>query len=172
MNTTFTSCTERPARADIDPMLTAYYEELQPRLADIGYPPLDIPVWIEDFWSHADEYLPPDGRTWIARDEAGRAVGWGTLRRARPDAGEMKRLFVLPEARGRGIARLLVQARIDDAREMGWRHLLADTIRTNIEMQKLYLSFGFRFIDPYPESGTVRTDPQAAVNLKFMQLDL
>lgn len=28
------------------------------------------------------------------------------------------------------------------------------------------------FIDPYPESGTVQTDPQAATNLKFMQLDL
>lgn len=27
--------TERPARADIDPLLTATYEELQPRLAEI-----------------------------------------------------------------------------------------------------------------------------------------
>jgi hypothetical protein len=64
--------TERPARADIDPLLTAPYEELQPRLAEIDY-----------------------------------------------------------------------------------------------------LSFGFgRFIDADPESGTARADPQAAVNLKFMQLDL
>jgi len=47
----------------------------------------------------------------------------------------MKRLFVLPDARGRGIARRLVQARIDDARGMGLRHLLADTVRTNVEMQ-------------------------------------
>jgi len=129
------SSTERPARADIDPLLTANYEELQPRLAEIDNPFLDIPIWIADFWSHADNYLPPDGRTWIVRDEAGRAVGWGTLRRVRPDAGEMKRLFVLPDARGRGIARRLVQARIDDARGMGLRHLLADTVRTNVEMQ-------------------------------------
>ncbi|MDM7933600.1 hypothetical protein [Tabrizicola sp.] len=44
--------------------------------------------------------------------------------------------------------------------------------RTKIEMQTLYQSVGFRFTDPYPESGTVRTDPRAAVNLVFMQLDL
>src|SRR6056297_875047 len=75
------SSTERPARADIDPLLTANYEELQPRLAEIDNPSLDIPIWIAAFWSHADKYLPPDGRTWIVRDEAGRAVGWGTLRR-------------------------------------------------------------------------------------------
>jgi GNAT superfamily N-acetyltransferase len=172
MTITLASCTGWPARADIDPVLTLHYQDLQPRLSEMGYPPLDIPAWIEDFRQHADEHLPPHGRTWIARDGAGRAVGWGTLRRVRPDAGEMKRLFVRPEVSGRGLARRLVQARIDDAREMGWRHLLADTVRTNVEMQTLYLSFGFRFIDPYPESGTVRADPQATANLKFVQLDL
>ncbi len=172
MTITLSACTERPARADIDPMLAEDYEEIQPKLQALDYPPLDIPFWIEDFWHHAEEYLPPAGSTWIARNAAGLAVGWGTMRRIRPDTGEMKRLFVRPEARGHGIARRLVQARIDDARAMGWAHLLCDTIRTNIEMQTLYQSMGFRFTDPYPESGTVRTDPQAAVNLVFMQLDL
>ena len=99
-------------------------------------------------------------------------MGWGTMRRIRPDTGEMKRLYVRPEARGHGIARRLVQARIDDARTMGWRHILCDTTRNNIEMQTLYQSIGFHFTDPYPESGSVRTDPEVAVNLVFMQLDL
>jgi hypothetical protein len=35
-----------------------------------------------------------------------------------------------------------------------------------------YLSFGFRFIDACPESGTARADPKASGNLTFMQLDL
>lgn len=172
MTITLASCTERPSRADIDPMLTTFFEQLQPRLKALDYPPLDIPVWVEDFWRHADEYLPPHGSTWIARNAQGLGLGWGTLRRIRPDTGEMKRLYVRPEARGHGIARRLVQARIDYARAMGLRQILCDTIRNNIEMQTLYQSVGFRFTDPYPESGTVRTDPQAAVNLVFMQLDL
>lgn len=32
MTITLAACSERPARAEIDPMLTAYYEELKPRL--------------------------------------------------------------------------------------------------------------------------------------------
>lgn len=172
MTITLGSCTERPARADIDPMLTAFFQGLQPRLKALDYPQLDIPFWVEDFWRHADEYLPPEGSTWIARNAAGLAVGWGTMRRIRPDTGEMKRLYFRPEARGHGIARRLVQARIDDARTMGWRHILCDTTRNNIEMQTLFQSIGFRFTDPYPESSTVTTDPKLAAAVVFMQLDL
>ena len=171
MTITLASCTERPARADIDPMLTGFYEELSPKLVSIGSSAVDIPFWVEDFWHHADQYLPPHGRIWIARDDTGQAVGWGTLRQIRPDAGEMKRLYVRPEARGQGTARRLVQARIDDARTMGWLHLFADTFRDNVEMQTLYQSMGFRFIDPYPESGVATTSNAYAWTLKFMQLD-
>ena len=49
MTITLASCTERPARADIDPLLTAYYQELRPGLKVLDYPPLDLPVWVEDF---------------------------------------------------------------------------------------------------------------------------
>ena len=63
MTITLASCTKHRARADIDPMLTAYYQELQPRLKALDYPPLDLPVWVEDFWRHANEYLPPEGST-------------------------------------------------------------------------------------------------------------
>ena len=51
MTITLASCTKHRARAraDIDPMLTAYYQELQPRLKALDYPPLDLPVWVEDF---------------------------------------------------------------------------------------------------------------------------
>jgi len=39
------SCSERPDRADIDPLLTAYYEELQPRLKALEYGnPMSLPV--------------------------------------------------------------------------------------------------------------------------------
>ena len=85
MAITLASCTERPARADIDPMLTGFYEELSPKLVSKGSSAVDIPFWVEYFWHHADQYLPPDGRIWIVRDDTGQAVGWGTLRRIRPD---------------------------------------------------------------------------------------
>lgn len=49
-----TSCSEQPARAEIDPLPIAYYEELKPRLIAIGFPSIDIPCWVADFWHHAD----------------------------------------------------------------------------------------------------------------------
>ena len=105
MAITLASCNERSARADIDPMLTGFYEELSPKLVSKGSSAVDIPFWVEYFWHHADQYLPPDGRIWIVRDDTGQAVGWGTLRRIRPDAGEMNRLCGRAEARGQGTAR-------------------------------------------------------------------
>jgi putative acetyltransferase len=172
VNVTLTSCQTRPDRSDIDPLLRGFYAELSPKLVSIGSVAVDTDFWIEDFWRNAEQFLPPMGRIWVARDETGQSVGWGTLRQIRPDAGEMKRLYVKPEMRGCGIARRLVQARIDDARAMGWHHLFADTFRDNVEMQTLYQGMGFRFIEPYPESGVATTSSAYGWTLKFMQLDL
>ena len=55
---------------------------------------------------------------------------------------------------------------------MGWLHMFADTFRNNVERQTLNQSMGFRFIDPYPESGVATTSNTYAWTLKFMQLDL
>lgn len=169
---TLAPCATLPDRSDIDPLLRGFYAELSPRLVAIGSAAVDTDFWVEDFWRNAEQFLPPKGRIWVARDATGKTLGWGTLRQIRPDAGEMKRLYVRPAMRGQGIARRLVQARIDDARAMGWRHLFADTFRDNVEMQTLYQSMGFRFIAPYPESGVATTSNDYAWTLKFMQLDL
>ncbi len=49
------------------------------------------------------------------------------LQQARPDAGELKRLYVRPEAAGNRLGKALVDMRIEAAREMGWRTLLVNT---------------------------------------------
>lgn len=49
------------------------------------------------------------------------------LQQARPDAGELKRLYVRPEAAGNRLGKALVDMRIEAAREMGWRTLLVST---------------------------------------------
>ena len=75
MTITLASCTERPARADIDPLLTAYFQELRPGMKVLDNPPLDICVWVEDFWRQSDKYLPTEGSTGFARNAAGLTVG-------------------------------------------------------------------------------------------------
>ena len=87
----------------------------------------------------------------LVHDAQGRLVGCGTLQQARPDAGELKRLFVRPEANGHRLGRALVDARIRAARDMGWNTLLVNTLIGNQDMLRIYENIGFRFIDRYPE---------------------
>jgi putative acetyltransferase len=76
-------------------------------------------------------------------------VGCVALRRVDATTGEIKRLYVRPEARGRRTGRRLVEQVIAVAREIGYRRLVLDTLPRMAEAQVLYRSFGFREIPPY-----------------------
>ena len=66
-----------------------------------------------------------------------------------PNAAEMKRLFVLPEFRGCGLGRLLVEATLDVARQAGYDRVLLDTLTEMETARALYLDLGFIEIPPY-----------------------
>ena len=66
---------------------------------------------------------------------------------SRPGAGELKRLFVRPEALGKGLGRVLVDRRIEAAREMGWSTLLVNALKGNSDMLKIYEKMGFTLIE-------------------------
>ena len=59
------------------------------------------------------------------------------------DRAELKRLFVRDLARGYGLGRRLIETRIDKARELGAKTVLADTVRGNSSMLALYDRLGF-----------------------------
>ena len=76
------------------------------------------------------------------------------------DAGvcEMKRLYVLPAGRGSGAGRLLCERLIADARAMGYRKMLLDSLRRLEAAVALYSKLGFTEIEPYnynPEDDVV-----------------
>lgn len=87
----------------------------------------------------------------IARME-GRAVGCGALYDLDTATGEIKRMWVAPDARGLGIASGLL-ARIEaEARSAGKKRLVLDTNRTLSEAMALYQKSGFRRIDRYNDN--------------------
>jgi len=102
-------------------------------------------------------YGPPGGALLLAAEADHRLGCVGIQRRSEHDS-EMKRLYVAPEARGRGIGERLVAAAIAAAVGLGYRRMLLDTLPSMSAAQALYLRLGFSPIPPYrfnPVAGTV-----------------
>ena len=105
------------------------------------------------------KYAPPKGELLLARDDDGTPLGCVALRPIEPDGRcEMKRLYVSPEGRGRGLGRALAEAIMSEAVRIGYREIRLDTLPTMAEAQSLYRKLGFVPIAPYyetPIAGTV-----------------
>ena len=157
-------------RPSLDELLLEYYDVIVRKFLAAGGSPVVTPGdLLAPFWPGLHKVLPPAGRLFLVQDDAARLVGCGTLHQARPDAGEMKRIYVRPEARGRGLGRAIVDSTIQAARDMGWRMLLVNVIRGNDEMLRVFEKIGFRYIDRYPEcSDPIEADPYFV----YMQYDL
>jgi ribosomal protein S18 acetylase RimI-like enzyme len=97
------------------------------------------------------EYVPPRGALFVATDDTAH-VGMIALRPFDGPIGEMKRLYVRPDARGRGLARQLVTVICDEARRLGYREIRLDTLPMMGDAQSLYVSCGFVDIPPYYDS--------------------
>jgi putative acetyltransferase len=104
----------------------------------------------------SEEYGPPAGAFLLARD-GDVALGCVGLRRSANGVAEMKRLYLAPAARGRGVGRLLAEAIVAKAKELGYASVVLDTLPTMKEAQALYAALGFRPTTAYrfnPIEGT------------------
>ena len=96
-----------------------------------------------------DEMWPPDGTLLVGWDETGAPVACGGLKRLGEDLAEIKRMFVVPDARGRGHARRVLIGLEDAARRLGYRRVRLDTGPTQPHAKALYESAGYVEIPDY-----------------------
>jgi ribosomal protein S18 acetylase RimI-like enzyme len=97
------------------------------------------------------EYAPPSGRLLLALYD-GTLAGCVALRKIDSDVCEMKRLYLRPEFRGKGIGRKIANEIIKMAEEIGYAKMRLDTIPTMKEAISLYRLLGFVEIGPYREN--------------------
>ncbi|MCX5381929.1 GNAT family N-acetyltransferase [Streptomyces sp. NBC_00083] len=106
-------------------------------------------------------FLPPRGLYLIAYDGAGRPVATGGWRgqeaneeNYRDGDAELKRMYVVPEARGLGLARRILAALEADARAAGRTRMVLETGIKQPEAIALYTSTGY---EPCEKFGHYRT---------------
>ncbi len=98
--------------------------------------------------------LSPPGGVCLVGYRGGAAVCVGGVK-CLPGAegtGEIKRMYVVPEARGAGIARALLAALEGEARRLGYRSVRLDTGSRQPHARALYDSVGYREIPDYNEN--------------------
>jgi GNAT superfamily N-acetyltransferase len=94
------------------------------------------------------ELMAPGGAFLVAYDGE-RPVGCGGVKRLTSGVGEIKRMYVAPEARGRGHARRLLEAIETAALRLGYERVRLDTAASMPEARALYESTGYRPIADY-----------------------
>lgn len=94
------------------------------------------------------EYASPEGCILLAFFDS-KLAGCVALRQFEKSICEMKRLFVRTEYRGKGIGKALSKEVINQAQKKGYKNMRLDTLPLMKEAITLYISLGFKEIEPY-----------------------
>ena len=108
------------------------------------------PGWSLDSGPSArpEDFAGDYGRFLVVRHR-GQPVACGGVKRLDDRTGEIKRLYVVPEYRGRGIGRELLESLESVARRFGWEAVRLDTGDNQEAALKLFTSSGYVAIDDY-----------------------
>jgi len=96
-----------------------------------------------------DEMSPPHGAFLVVRDDDGTAIGCGGVKLLDAATAELKRIWLAPAARGRGLAAALLAELEDAARELGATHGRLDTNEKFGAALALFRRHGWQEIPPY-----------------------
>jgi GNAT superfamily N-acetyltransferase len=138
-------------RALIRELFWEYLEWANRRLNEEYDINLDIESMLERDMSKLEVFLPPHGRMLLAIEGA-TAAGIACMRRIGKRTSEIKRMYVRPDFRRKGIGRAMVEALIAEAQGIGYTTMRLDSTRFMVSAHSLYRSMGFREIEPYAES--------------------
>ena len=95
------------------------------------------------------DYAPPEGRLLLATFED-QPAGGVALHKLETEICEMKRLYLRPQFRGKGLGGELAERIIAEARRIGYKRIRLDTVEPVMkDAVAMYRRIGFREIEPY-----------------------
>jgi putative acetyltransferase len=110
------------------------------------------------------DYAPPEGRLLLAEYQ-GQLAACVALHKLDSAISEMKRLYLRPQFRGKGLGRALAERIIAEARQVGYLRMRLDTVEPVMrDAVAMYRKLGFKEITPY------RPNPIAGA--MYMELEL
>ncbi len=116
---------------------------------------------IEEFTDENEQMLI----FYVAYDEIGNAVACGALKHFNDHTAEIKRMYVKPEHRGRGLSKIILSELEDKAKELNYNRLVLETGLKQPEAMSLYNKFGYKPLKCY---GKHADDPDSRCFEKFI----
>ena len=111
-------------------------------------------------------FSPPLGRMLVATYD-GKLAGCIAINPHPNGVCELKRFYVKPEFRGKGIGSALMKKFIEEARSIGYRKAILDSYYTMTDAHAAYRKVGFVDIE-----GPANFPPELKPKVVFMELDL
>lgn len=133
-----------PGSPEARACLAAYFAELDRRFPG-GFEPA------RSVSADAEELTPPRG-VFLVVNVGGLPRGCGAVKTLEPGAGEIKRMWLHPELRGRGMGRELLDALEREARALGHRVVRLDTSVHLKEAIALYTGAGYVEVPAYNDN--------------------
>ncbi len=133
-----------PGSAEATAAVQRYFAELSARFPN-GFDPGDAAT------SDVAELAAPHGSFLVARGGAA-VVACGGVQPWRGDIGEIKRMWVDPRWRGRGVGARMLAALEDEARRLGFVRVYLDTHATLTAAIAMYAGAGYQVIERYNDN--------------------
>ena len=131
---------EEPAASELLAAMRVELNDVYETFSRLDNPPL-VPA----------ELRAPGG-AYVVGYEGTEAVAGGGVRRLSDGAAEIKRMYVRPAARSRGVAAALLGALEDAARTLGYRVARLDTGPKQVHALRLYRTAGYAEVPPYNDN--------------------
>jgi carbonic anhydrase len=127
----------------------AWHQERQAHNAGLVGAYFDDVAWRSELDGLPGAYAPAEGGALLLATLDGAAVGCVALRGLDDEGCEMKRLYVDDAGRGHGVGRVLAEAVVERARDLGYPAMHLDTSVEQHEAIGLYRSLGFEETGPH-----------------------